>query len=284
MDAEFPDGALKAGQSAKIVGTVTGSDRRINVQVETDNGWLTVASTTSDENGNFAAPAPTYWVGDHDVRVTAPATDTYQAASSSEGKVTTKRTYKPRPGTAWKHLTSSAKVRWDPCEVIDYSVNPKRMPKTGLADVRGAFKRISAATGLRFKYAGKTKFVPLSGKGSPNASMTIAWATPKMVPGLAGTTIGRGGAMWYSSTTRGFHEAVSGYAVLDSTWKAKGGFGKGATWGALLLHEIGHAIGLGHVEDSRQIMNGQLSASYAAEFASGDLRGLAAIGAKNGCF
>ncbi|CAN5278394.1 hypothetical protein BH09ACT11_BH09ACT11_06490 [soil metagenome] len=280
--ADFPTGELTVGQNAPITGVVTGSGRPVRVQVQTKSGWLTVASTKSNEDGTFKAPAPTFWAGTHEVRMFTPATDTYQKASSHEAVVKAKRTYSPRGGTAWNYITSAGKARWDPCTVIKYRVNPKRMPKGGLSDVHGAFKRISAASGLRFDYVGKTKYVPLSGNGRATSAMTVAWATPKLVPGLSGSTIGRGGAMWYSSTSGGWHQVVSGYAVLDSTWKGKSGFGTGKTRGALLLHELGHAIGLGHVNDSRQMMADRLS-DKRAEYAMGDLRGFAAVGAANGC-
>ena len=74
--------------------------------------------------------------------------------------------------------------------------------------------------------------------------------------------------------------------VLDSTAKLPGGFaggGRQSTRGSLLLHELGHAIGLDHMTDKRQVMY-PVILPQAAQYASGDLRGLAAVGAAQGCF
>ena len=54
-----------------------------------------------------------------------------------------------------------------------------------------------------------------------------------------------------------------------------GGFaggGRQSTRGSLLLHELGHAIGLNHVTDKRQVMY-PVILPQAAQYASGDLRG-----------
>ncbi len=51
---------------------------------------------------------------------------------------------------------------------------------------------------------------------------------------------------------------------------------------AVLLHELGHLIGLSHVDDPRQLMHDKNSAGVTA-LAAGDLSGIAALRASARC-
>ena len=52
--------------------------------------------------------------------------------------------------------------------------------------------------------------------------------------------------------------------------------------GATLLHELGHLLGLAHVEDVSQLMSTD-PGSGPVVLCAGDLAGLRAIGAQSGC-
>lgn len=191
-------------------------------------------------------------------------------------------------------------ARWNPCGgALDYRVNLDRAPKNSLAEVKTAFSRISAATGLTFRYAGTTSVMPQAAKGwngtyPAGTDFVIAWATPgKQSTWLpAGTrTLGMGGGAWQGAYTASGGAAlmmVEGGVVLNATSMksmARGfGAAAGGTTGAVLMHEIGHAVGLAHPEqaDRSQIMYHTIT-SKKAVWGAGDLAGLRRLGKSNGC-
>ena len=63
------------------------------------------------------------------------------------------------------------------------------------------------------------------------------------------------------------------------------GFGTGVNWGRIILHELAHVIGLGHVESRTSIMNEALTQQTlsSSEWGVGDLIGLRQLGREGGC-
>ncbi|MEV8507030.1 hypothetical protein AB0368_19770 [Actinoplanes sp. NPDC051475] len=190
--------------------------------------------------------------------------------------------------------------RWNPCAVIGYRFNPTRAPKGALTDVKGAVRRISSATGLRFVYRGTTSAVPRAKRGynadyPSDTQLVIAWVYPgKQSEWLAQNKLaGMGGPAWSTGyTAKGKETGMIHWAgvVLNANIKLSGGFGAGprygwqGTRGQLLMHEIGHAIGLGHpgINDTKQIMYGTMTHKKAV-WGAGDLTGLKLVGRSQGC-
>jgi hypothetical protein len=188
-------------------------------------------------------------------------------------------------------------IRWNPCRAIHYRVNLAHAPKGALGDVKSAVWRVSKATGLKFVYDGSTKQIPqrtYATKLDPTkakATLVVAWAAPGKGVGhsdlLASDPreVGVGGYRAYS-WRRGsaVHRLriLAGFAVLSTKSNGlNGGFGTGPNRGGLLLHELGHAVGLGHVKDKQQIMYPVLT-QYAS-YGAGDLAGLHTVGHASGC-
>ncbi|MCW2777453.1 MAG: putative cell wall binding repeat 2-containing protein [Frankiales bacterium] len=179
-------------------------------------------------------------------------------------------------------------VRWDPCTPIDFRINAALGGRQAKADVLTAVARLSAASGLQFRYLGSTSYVPTAGRaplaGSP---LVIAWAPPAGRPSgssrIGAGEVGHGG--WAASTSPAGHYRISsGYVVVRAGAPLAMGFGAGVTRGRVLMHELGHAVGLDHVADRTMVMNATVTpSSPTALYQAGDVAGLRRVGAPAGC-
>lgn len=190
--------------------------------------------------------------------------------------------------------TDDRPVAYDPCRPIRYVVNAETAP-AGAADLLAqAVQRMSAATGLQFLDDGTTDEVPEEQRelvqpdryGDRWAPVIIWWAAPSSAPMLEGQVAGYAGSASIEindgdATSRVY---VSGTVVLDGPQLSGVLEQPSGTPGAraVILHELGHLVGLDHVQDSTQIMNPEGS-GVVTDFADGDLRGLNELG-RGRCF
>jgi hypothetical protein len=188
-------------------------------------------------------------------------------------------------------------ARWNPCARIGYRVNARLGGHGALADTREALARIHRVTGLRFAYRGPTRIVP-GGRGGNSyprdTDLVVAWARPGQTSMLGGAGVaGQGGPQWVIwQTPAGRSKAMitRGSVVLNADLNLGGGFGGGAhngwvgTRGQLLMHELGHAVGLDHPrqDDRWEIMYPTMTEKRAA-WGAGDLHGLHRLGDAGGC-
>jgi hypothetical protein len=191
-----------------------------------------------------------------------------------------------------------ALLRWNPCRAHTYKVNLAAVPAKSrlivLGETHAAMRTLAAKTGMSFAYKGQTGEVPRVGSSAKQtADLIIAYTTPaKTNYSLAGPIAGQGGAMgltrWTSSgANTNYTTAITkGFVVIDTPDMlriSKFGLGAGLSHGNLLLHELGHVVGLGHVNNASLLMNGQLSSRSPKGYAGADLAGLAKVGRKAGC-
>jgi hypothetical protein len=180
-------------------------------------------------------------------------------------------------------------ARWDPCTPIRYVVQAGWIPAAGRQDLAEALRRLSAVSGLQFVDEGDTDEMPSRDRspyqperyGKRWAPLLIGW-----VPGES-TDLGLGDGVQGVSLAvavpgREAPHLVSGQVVLDAAHRLAPGFGAGTTDGEVLLHELAHAVGLGHVLDPTQVMYATTTNSE-SQFGAGDRAGLAAVGAPAGC-
>ena len=176
---------------------------------------------------------------------------------------------------------STEPVSYNPCQPIHYVVNPEGAP-AGFTDlVADSVAEVARATGFEFNYDGTTTDRDFATRGATSLRSTpvlIGWATPEEVPGLAGDVAGLGGSapVALSPDHRTY---VTGTVALDRDLFARlaltaDGF---AQERAIVMHELGHIVGLAHVEDSGQLM--YYDNLGRTSFGPGDLEGLALLGA-----
>ncbi len=178
-------------------------------------------------------------------------------------------------------------TRWNPCRPNPYFVNAAGVPESAAATIAEAFTRMATESAVAFYDGGGTDFVYWqAGQTTANLDrgegIYVAFATEATVPGLAGTVMGRGGAAYRPDTGTGARY-VAGVVVIDVDAQLSPGFTSGRSIGSVLMHELGHVMGLGHVDDSTQLMNPYSRPNGPATPQAGDLAGLQAL-LEGGCF
>lgn|GEM_PF-882208 len=202
-------------------------------------------------------------------------------------------------------------VAYDPCRPIHYVTRPDGAPEGGDQLIAEAIARVSTATGLVFINDGATDEPPTAQRESflPNrygdrwAPVLITWSNAQESPGLgsdgSGDTqdqtreiLGYAGSSSAgyaeesdpaagntADTTAGLQIFVSGSVTLDGPDFAQllsesGGYAEARS---VVIHELGHLVGLDHVADESQLMSPTLKRNL-TDYANGDLEGLAVLG------
>lgn len=169
-------------------------------------------------------------------------------------------------------------VTWDHCLAIRYQVNPEGAPDNWREVVDGAFDEVTDQSGFVFLDAGETRnrvvntaYTPGNVRGEP---VLIIWSSQGRLHSLQGDTVGLGGGA--SVDVNGTRRLVTGRIALDAESHSRSYDPLTTRTQQLILeHEIGHVLGLDHVEDPRQLMH----ASYIGQdgLGPGDVAGLQAL-------
>ncbi|HUQ63663.1 MAG TPA: hypothetical protein VM121_07910 [Acidimicrobiales bacterium] len=181
------------------------------------------------------------------------------------------------------HKATGLPARFNPCEAVHYVVNPKGAPPDAVALTQAAVNKIVAATGITFAFDGTTTepaALPNAGPdrrayqperyGSRWAPVLVAWTSfapggLQQLGGLSNSPI---------AEKDGKLVKFTGQVLLSTDMPLP--------QESVLLHELGHLMGLDHVANPRQIMRpGDLSGE--ARWGKGDSAGLRQLGREAGC-
>ena len=183
-------------------------------------------------------------------------------------------------------------VRWNPCQPIHYVVDAQFATPANLADLATAIGMVAKATGDKFvsdgDVSGEAGLVPVDAAARAAGlfpPISISWAHEGAGTSLT-EVLGGGEPIVVDGVN------VSGIVSFNADGQyplntpIPNGFTQSVSWGRVILHELGHVMGLGHVTDPNQVMHEPISdprTTPTGLYGDGDLEGLRLLGASAGC-
>lgn len=165
--------------------------------------------------------------------------------------------------TDYEFLFGDAPVGFDPCiPAINVAYNPAGAPYDAEADLIASVDLLAQGLGRPVTYTGITS----STDPGPNTVLVTWVATPADLD--AGPDV-----VGQAAPENIAGRIVSATVALVASGDLSPGLGADA-WGVVMIHELGHAVGLDHVTDDTEIMYPSVVPGHPAEWGDGDINGL----------
>lgn len=170
-------------------------------------------------------------------------------------------------------------VRFDVCRTLNWSVDGTDAEKVL---TREAFADLSAETGILFREVAWDGYRPLIDRlpltSTSTTQIVVRWSVASEVPDLAGDVAGvTENRSWSSGDRSRFWMSFAAVAIERQPGDDLRRSGGNHVW-PILLHELGHAMGLAHVTDQAQLMYPSTWIGTADRYQAGDRAGLARVG------
>lgn len=176
-------------------------------------------------------------------------------------------------------------VTYGACRTVSVQINSAGEVPGGSQLVLDSMARVAELSGIELQYSGPTDERPdawtsrMTGGGlEAYPPVLVSWSDETETPGLEGDVVGLGGSISLRGGGYARERYVTGSVTLDGPDLAEiyeQDDGEPHVQ-AVILHEFGHLVGLGHVTDPGELMSETNSGQL--DFGPGDREGLARLG------
>ena len=179
------------------------------------------------------------------------------------------------PGFTYMKVFNGKPVRWEKCSSLTYKIAFSGISPNEAKNIQFALHKISEVTGIKFESGGSTKVIPQKASWPTavraNTDILIAFATPTFGPYFSSVLTGDTKIAFGGPQGNGTSWSRAGVVIdkrIFTRWHLSVTQRRD-----LYMHELGHAVGLGHSSMSGNIMH---PGSYPAnsDWGRGDLQGL----------